>query len=119
MENDSDDEENTIDPEHITKVDEAVAAFLGGDDQHIDNEASELIKQIRDQALVEQKYLHLDQKRDEDLARRYLALKNDNPVVNTEVKASSSKISAPGAVPKPLRPDELYDEMEDWCCKFL
>lgn len=123
LENDSDREEDLIDPKHDAKLGQAVAAFLGGGDDdghHVNDEASELIRRIRDRALVEQKYQHLDKRRDEDLEKRYLPLKENSSALHStsDMSASSSRNFAPGTVPKPIQVDELYDEMDDWCCKL-
>ncbi|KAI8340668.1 hypothetical protein BC941DRAFT_417876 [Chlamydoabsidia padenii] len=87
-------------------------AFLG-EDSTLDDQGQVLLNQLKDQVAVENKYASLEQQQDEDLERRYLALKDT--VIKDSPNTSSSSLP-PGRVPKPLAMTDLHDEMDDWCC---
>ncbi|CAO3581549.1 unnamed protein product [Absidia cylindrospora] len=56
--------------------------FMGtghrGEDIVVDDRGHELIQQLKDQVAVESKYAAFEQQRDDELERRYLALKKDS-----------------------------------------
>ncbi|KAI8060559.1 hypothetical protein BC940DRAFT_311864 [Gongronella butleri] len=96
-------------------LDAVQAAFL---DNHVDpspDDTHELLNQIKDQVAVESKYEKVLKTQDDDMEKRYLALKSTKLPDN--ILAEPSKFHGPrGSVPKPLEVNDLYDEVDDWCC---
>ncbi|KAI9306908.1 hypothetical protein BJ944DRAFT_262788 [Cunninghamella echinulata] len=83
-----------------------------------------LLQQLKDQVAVEKKYESYEKSRDQDLEKRYLALKQEKNIFTNEPTSSSSSSSTTipttdkpnGSIPKPLSMDDFHDEMDDWCC---
>ncbi|KAI8100024.1 uncharacterized protein BX664DRAFT_322684 [Halteromyces radiatus] len=103
------------------KLDAWQDAFLGSPSKErgdiiLDDEGHQLLCQLQDQAAVESKYAAFEQQRDDDLERRYLALKKDGIISSSSSATQQSQGPLGGSVPKPLTINELHDEMDDWCC---
>ncbi|KAL7329683.1 hypothetical protein PS15p_204739 [Mucor circinelloides] len=122
---DSDEEEDAID-DYIygvlddkkdmiqEKMDGFQRAFMGQDQFIGTDESDELIKKLQQENALDAKYKQFTHKRDEDLEKRYHALKKDAPSFSNTTYSDSSKPK--GSVPKPLTNTDLHDEMDDWCC---
>lgn len=124
---DSDEEEDAID-DYIygvlddkkdmiqEKMDGFQRAFMGQDQFIGTDESDELIKKLQQENALDAKYEQFIHKRDEDLEKRYHALKKDAPSFSNTTYSDSSKPK--GSIPKPLTNTDLHDEMDDWCCKY-
>ncbi|EPB86232.1 hypothetical protein HMPREF1544_06960 [Mucor circinelloides 1006PhL] len=122
---DSDEEEDAID-DYIygvlddkkdmiqEKMDGFQRAFMGQDQFIGTDESDELIKKLQQENALDAKYEQFIHKRDEDLEKRYHALKKDAPSFSNTTYSDSSKPK--GSIPKPLTNTDLHDEMDDWCC---
>ncbi|KAG1078319.1 hypothetical protein G6F42_024325 [Rhizopus arrhizus] len=122
---DSDEEEDAID-DYIygvlddkkdmiqEKMDGFQRAFMGQDQFIGTDESDELIKKLQQENALDAKYEQFIHKRDEDLEKRYHALKKDAPSFSNTTYSDSSKPK--GSIPKPLTNTDLHDEMDDWGC---
>ncbi|KAI8978527.1 hypothetical protein BDB01DRAFT_726386, partial [Pilobolus umbonatus] len=76
---------------------------------------SDLIRKMQEEAALDKKYQEDTKKRDAELEERFKSLSSDPPQFSTQ----SSHDSKPrGKIPTPVKIDDLYDEVDDWCCKF-
>ncbi|CAO3645505.1 unnamed protein product [Mucor fragilis] len=124
---DSDEEEDAID-DYIygvlddkkdmvqEKMDGFQKAFMGDSDPFIGtDESDELIKRLQQENALDAKYEQFTRNKDQDLEKRYHALKKDAPSFsNTTAYDDTSKPK--GSIPKPLASTDLHDEIDDWCC---
>lgn len=127
---DSDEEEDAID-DYIygvlddkkdmvqEKMDGFQKAFMGDSDPFIGtDESDELIKRLQQENALDAKYEQFTRNKDQDLEKRYHALKKDAPSFsNTTAYDDTSKPK--GSIPKPLASTDLHDEIDDWCCKCI
>ncbi|GAA5801342.1 hypothetical protein HPULCUR_006788 [Helicostylum pulchrum] len=95
------------------KMDEFQTLFLGQQQQQPTEETDDLIRKLQDENALDRKYEHFTKSRDDDMQKRYEALRSE-PVLFTSSGSSADKPR--GSVPKPLQEEELHDEMDDWCC---
>ncbi|ORZ03637.1 hypothetical protein BCR43DRAFT_483692 [Syncephalastrum racemosum] len=80
------------------------------------DESNALLKQVQEETAVETKYDSFHKQREEDLFKRYEAFKNTKANFDTRSSEQNIISSAPrGAIPKPIHPEDLHDELEDWC----
>ncbi|KAG0172618.1 hypothetical protein DFQ30_010056 [Apophysomyces sp. BC1015] len=86
--------------------------FVGKEELHLEEEGSSLMRQIQDEVALEAKYQDFAKKRDQDLERRYLALKDDNCNLT---KCSTPEQKLHGQIPSPMQLDEVYNEMDSIC----
>lgn len=95
--------------------------FMRSDDTRDTDESDALIKRLQEENALDAKYEQFTKYRDEDLEKRYNALKKDRPnFSNYEPSFGDQGDSKPrGSIPKPLQNEDLHDEMDDWCCKYL
>lgn len=96
------------------KMDGFQKIFLGSE-TITDDESMALIRKLQEENALDEKYNQFAKSRDEDMEKRYHALKKDSP---TTFSTSGGDHRPKGSVPKPLETDDLHDEMDDWCCKY-
>lgn len=79
------------------------------------DESDALIQRAIEENRLDEKYEQFAAKRDEDFEKRVKDLQNHSfPQDSTFTMSDKPK----GSVPKALQLKDVYDETEDWCCKF-
>ncbi|CAO3616271.1 unnamed protein product [Cunninghamella echinulata] len=114
---------------HDKTIKEWENRFLSSDNNgtsmELNDQEHELLQQLKDQVTVEKKYESYEKSRDQDLEKRYLALKKEKNLFTNEPTSSLPSLSTTatsiidkpsGSIPKPLSMDDFHDEMDDWCC---
>lgn len=101
-----------------TKLNQIQDTFLREENPVNEDDSNALLRRLQEEVALESKYSSFEKQRDQNLEKRYLALRQGSPssVARTSKEFSSTPLGRP---PKPIQPDELYDETEDWCCKNL
>ncbi|CAO3684288.1 unnamed protein product [Umbelopsis ramanniana] len=107
---------------HNTKLNAAVNAFLGEEDDHAPTaEEDDIVRQVREEVALEKKYKDLHGDSDDILEKRFAAFSKDMKAVLQNAKPASgtaepikyNRVYVPP--PKPFEEDE-EDETEGWCC---